>query len=310
MNFNFFTAFSENEIVGKFGVKYLDDELCGIMRGDFVLIGARSGAGKSSLANMIARENKKSKQTALFSLENFENDLPMEQAYRYYLHNGGQYCSMREFASGEFMKRYRGHNDELAGLLEKASEYANSQYDGINVYNRRAGFTIEKLVQAMIDEAAKGTKLFIIDHLTYIDKMYANESDLEHITTLMRTLRQIQDEKKVAVVGIAHLRKPLTTKEMPVIPSIDEFMGSSNMAKEATVCVLVAPDDEGNKKNVELGNKRVKKTWFCIRKNRYGGISNEAAKLNYDLTAGTYLPDYELYSVNYSGTKTEFLQNG
>ena len=208
------------------------------------------------------------------------------------------------------MKRYRGRNDEIAGLLEKASDYANSQYDGINVYNRRAGFTIEKLVQAMIDEAAKGTKLFIIDHLTYIDKMYANESDLEHITTLMRTLRQIQDEKKVAVVGIAHLRKPLTTKEMPVIPSIDEFMGSSNMAKEATVCVLVAPDDEGNKKNVELGNKRVKKTWFCIRKNRYGGISNEAAKLNYDLTAGTYLPDYELYSVNYSGTKTEFLQNG
>ena len=134
MNFNFFTAFSENEIVGKFGVKYLDDELCGIMRGDFVLIGARSGAGKSSLANMIARENKKSKQTALFSLENFENDLPMEQAYRYYLHNGGQYCSMRDFASGEFMKRYRGHNDEIAGLLLNAVEKSGKMWYNIKSY--------------------------------------------------------------------------------------------------------------------------------------------------------------------------------
>jgi len=40
----------QNKRVGKFGVSYLDDKLRGILQGDLILIGARSGAGKSSIA--------------------------------------------------------------------------------------------------------------------------------------------------------------------------------------------------------------------------------------------------------------------
>lgn len=307
MRFNFFEAMRENKIVGKFGISYLDETLCGIMKGDLVLVGARAGAGKSSFANMIARTNRTNKNIALFSLENFQNDLPMEQAYRYYLSHGGKYCTMREFASGEVLRKYSGNEKEIARLLGEASEYANKTYSDISVYNRQAGFNVEKLVEAMVKEANNGTELFIIDHLTYIDKMYTDESDIEHMTVLMRTIRQIQDEKKVAVVGVAHLRKPLTSKEMPVIPSMDEFMGSSNMVKESTVCILLAPDDDGNKANVERGQETLKRTWCCIRKNRYGGISNKAANLFFDINSGEYRQSYELYSVNYSGTKTESL---
>lgn len=306
--FNFYTACQNNKIVGRFGVSYLDETLTGIMRGDLVVIGSRAGSGKSSLANMIARANQKRNRVALFSLENFSDDLPMEQAYRYFMKNSNYYCSMREFASGEFLKRFDGNKQELASLLEKATEYANNVYNGVNVYNRQVGFTVEKLVETMVNESEKGTELFIIDHLTYVDKLYCDESDVEHMTVLMRTIRQIQDEKKVAVVGISHLRKPIgNVKEMPVIPSMDEFMGSSNVAKEATVCILLAPDDEGNKQNVEKGLNDLKKTWCCIRKNRYGGITNKAANLFFDIRSGEYKKSYELFSVNYSGTKTESL---
>lgn len=307
--FNYFQAIERNKIVGKFGVSYLDETLTGIMRGDLVIIGSRAGSGKSSLANMIARANQKRHKIALFSLENFEDDLPMEQTYRYFIKNGGKYCSMREFASGEFLKRLNAEEKkQTARLIEQACEFADHQYDGVNVYNRQSGFTVEELVKCMLSEAEKGTELFIIDHLTYVDKLYSDESDVEHMTTLMRTIRQIQDEKKVAVVGISHLRKPMSNvKEMPVIPSMDEFMGSSNIAKEATVCVLLAPDDNGNKESIEKGITDLKKTWCCIRKNRYGGINNKAANLYFDLNSGEYRKSYVLFSVNYSGTKTEFL---
>lgn len=308
MNFDYYRAQSNNKIVGRFGVEYLDKTLTGIMRGDLVVIGSRAGAGKSTLANMIARANKKQHKVALFSLENFEDDLPMEQAYRYFLGNSGIYCSMRDFASGQFVKRI-SDPIRLKNLIKECESYANAVYDGINVYNRKAGYTIENLSADMIAEAEKGTELLVIDHLTYVDKLY-NESDVEHMTTLMRTIRQIQDEQKIAVVGISHLRKPLTNlKEPPVVPSMDEFMGSSNVVKEATVCVLLAPDDDQNKKNAELGCDRLKRTWCCIRKNRYGGISNKAANLFFDTVSGEYTRNYDMYSINYSGTKTEFIES-
>ena len=47
----------DNTLCAKFGIKYLDDKLEGILQGDLILLGARSGAGKSTIADIIATHN-------------------------------------------------------------------------------------------------------------------------------------------------------------------------------------------------------------------------------------------------------------
>lgn len=289
--------FMKNRRVGQFGIKYLDDRLRGINQGDLILIGARSGAGKSTLADMIAQCNVKlGKKVHLFSLENFDGDSFVTKAYYFYKNITKDYdLDLRDFACGEF-------NIKNEALIE-AEKKANECFKGINLTPRQADYNIEKLIDDMKKAVEKeGCELIILDHLDYVDKDNPNENDISHMTHLMRAIRNLQDVYKVAVVAFSHLRKPMNAKELPAVPSMDEFIGSSNKVKEATVVIMVAPDDKSNEDNYD---KQRKATWFCVRKCRMGGIDNKTAKLFFDRRLGKYADDYEIYVVDYAGKKQE-----
>lgn len=109
---------------------------------------------------------------------------------------------------------------------------------------------MSKLKNDMISAVANdGCKLLIIDHLDYLDKDNPADNDVTHMTELMRTIRELQDDFGVAVIAISHLRKPANAKFMPAVPSVDEFIGSSNKVKEATSVIMFAPDDKENQNN-------------------------------------------------------------
>ena len=288
-----------NQMVGIFGVDYLDKKLRGILKNDLIVIGARSGAGKSTLSNIIATANaKKGTKVALFSLENFPDDNFVEKAFYHYRYLVQDYTlSLRDFASGNFDKDF----DSLA----KSQEYAEKCFENIKMINRQTNFDIEEIKKQIILCSQEGYKLIILDHLDYVDK-FANDTDYTHMNSLMKTIREAQDAFNVAVVAISHLRKNQSMKEPPVIPSMDEFIGSSNKVKEATCVVMFAPDDKSNFDMVKNeGNDNIKSTWCCVRKLRMGGIDNKAARLFFDTKTGTYLDSYRLFTVNYSGTRVE-----
>jgi len=290
-----------NKKVGKFGNSFLDDYLSGILLSDFILIGARSGAGKSTIANHIAKTNRDAgNKVSLFSLENFKGDCFIQEAYYEYMKLTNDYSlKLRNFASGDFQ----------ANMLElkKAENHAKKCFENINIINRKSNYGIEELKNDIIKEVEEnGSKLIILDHLDYVNK-YSNENDNTHMNDLMRTIRNVQDSFKVAVVAISHLRKAPQMKDAPVIPSMDEFIGSGSKVKEATAVIMLAPDDEGN---ISLANHQNRLTWCCIRKLRMGGSDNRAAKLIFDTQTGKYKDAYNLYKVNYSGTKTEVIHGG
>lgn len=286
-----------NAQVGAFGIKYLDDALTGILKGDLIIIGARSGAGKTTLSNIIARANARlNKKIALFTLENFKNDNLAEEAYNIYKSKTKNYdITLREFISGNIK-----FDEEFFSEAEIEAEEA---YKNITLINRQAGYDIEKLKEDIIKQAQAGIDLIIIDHLDYIEKMDDNDTDIVHVTTLMRTIREAQNATKVAIVAMSHLRKNWNSKETYKIPSMDEFIGSSNKVKEATCVIMFAPDDDENYKNAGESHRR--STWCCIRKLRTGGIDNTAAKLVFNSKINQYEPFYTKYKVNYSGTKVE-----
>lgn len=288
-----------NYKVGSFGITYLDKELQGIAKSDLILIGARTGAGKSTIANSIFQKNcEEGRKCALFSLENFSDDLYSHDVmieYKNITHNFS--ITPRMWQMNEFKIDYEA--------LEKAEAIVEERYKQKYLIGRQSGYSKERLKEDMIKACKEGIELIILDHIDYVDKDNPNENDISFVTDLMKTIRTLQDENKVAVVALSHLRKPAFGRETVIIPNENEFIGSSNKVKEATCVILIAPDDDGNMKNLD---DNVKGTWFCIRKLRGTGISNKCAKLYYDRRYDKYLDKYEVYSVNYSGTKMEMVE--
>lgn len=284
-----------NQKVGIFGIKYLDDKLSYILQSDLILIGARSGAGKSTLAEMLAINNSKAGYpTYLFSLENYEGDSYATRVYNYYRAITKDYSlKQRVFACKEFEVNEKA--------LEEAEEKAYNDFRGVEIKGRSSDYTIKRMCEDII-KASQDYKVIIIDHLDYIDKEEQTD-DNTHITELMKAIREVQEKYKVAIIAISHLRKS-NGKQLPAVPSIDEFIGSSNKVKQATAVVMVAPDDALNEKEF---NENKKFTYMCIRKLRMGGIDNKVGRLTFDKRINAYEDKYDECIVNFDGTKVEVI---
>lgn len=294
--FGVYDYWEKNKIVGQYGVPYLDRELLGISKSDLVVIGARSGAGKSTLSKIIFNANDKTK-TALFSLENYTGDVEMSILRKEYNALMGTKYTARQWQT----RRGVIVNEEM---LAKAWVATQKQLENALIFGRTPpdatidnnAWTIDSLAKKIIWCATSGKELIIIDHLDYLDRDNPNESDNEHITKLMTAIRTAQ-ETGAAVVAFSHLRKPVGKVDDVVVPNENEFIGSSNKIKQATQVIMFAPANEGDE---QMGYA----TWCCIRKNRNGGIKNQAAKMFFDPMSETYKDYMELFTINYSGTKT------
>ncbi len=288
----------KSKFVGKFGIEYLDKKVSGILPNDLILIGARSGAGKSSLAQMIASHNSRSGiPVALISLENFEGDDFASKAYYAYIKLSGDYkLTQREFLGGLGTCFHPDMN-----ILARAEEEAEKFFANIKLTTRKKGFGLEQLKETMIRNVEQdGCKLIVLDHIDYLDKIDPNENDIAHITEIMRTIRELQEVWGVAVVAISHLRKAAGIKDSPKIPSLDEFIGSGNKVKESTMVIVFAPDDNRNETSID---RTLRSTFCAIRKLRLGGYDNTCARLQFDTRSGIYRAEYDTCTVNYAGTQ-------
>lgn len=253
-------------------------------------------SGKSSLARIIYETNNPL-TTALFSLENFDGDLMAEQVRKRYNDLARTWYNSREWQTGEVQpirEIFEAIEKELEPLQQKGMIFGRQTPDG-------QPWTIETLKQWMVNcVTSQGINLIILDHIDYLDRDNPNESDNSHITELMKMIREVQEAAPdgCGVVAFSHLRKPIGKVEDVKVPNENEFIGSSNKIKQATQVVMIAPTNEPN-----TGSGYG--TWFCIRKNRNGGIKNQAAKLFFDPITASYHKEYVLYNINYSGTKAE-----
>ncbi len=285
--------------VGRFGIPYLDDKLSCILANDCILMGARSGAGKTTISTIIAMANS-DRKVALFSLENFENDSIIQETYSLYLKMTGQMdLTLRDVLSGKF-------NDRINWVaMENAEKQAKEKFKHIRLISRKDGYNVDNLKDDMQKAVDDGIELIILDHIDYLDKNDVNTNDVMHISDIMRKIRVLQNNDKCGIVAISHLRKP-NTKEPPAVPSIDEFIGSSNKVKESTVVIMLAPDDKGNERIIEDSNiDYLKSTFCCIRKLRNGGYDNKTGIMIFNRKKNNYESDYKERIVSYNGDVKE-----
>lgn len=266
-----FEDFYSSEPVGTYGLPFLDDELVSINKGELVLIGADSGVGKSTLANLIATHNlKNGRKVALFSIENSQGDYKRKEIWKKYKKKTRNFdLTFRNFnACINF-----GQADK--GIYKECKEEVEKEMEGlVLIEHTRDDFSLTTL-EAGIQEAVKqkGCEMIVFDHIDYLDEEEIESLEKEYkkkqqnfLKVTMKAIRSLGQIHKVPIVVFSQLRKSNDSKML--VPSIDEFYGSSDKVKIATTVITLAPNYEGTKNDSVKSNCH---TFVCIRKDRFDG---------------------------------------
>lgn len=289
------------ERVLTFGVNFLDSALGGVFDDDLVLIGAKTGAGKTQLATCIAIANAAmGKRVHYFALEASKYEIERRLKYSLIaqmLRKDDVASGRRNYLRLNFMDWYRCKLGLLTDAYEqRAADQIAEQYKSLHVFYKKFDFTGQDFVQ-MATSVQDQTDLLILDHLHYVDSDDANEN--RGYKDVVKRIRDTALLVNKPVVVIAHLRKG-DAKSERLIPDIEDFHGTSDVPKISTKAVMLGPAKD--RASPEPGTWP---TYFAAVKCRVDGSRTKYVGLvNFDIRTGRYDEEFTLGKVE----KQEFIE--
>jgi replicative DNA helicase len=300
----------------KYGIAPLDDALRAINKRELIVIAAGSGYGKSELGLAISRHNAiNGKVVAHYNLEGGWMEAVQRMKWRdicteYYNRKGlHTYCELdyRKWSLNETQHKQLVdiENSVLIKLRAdlKGKLYLYDNPAGlncktfceslVNLEGLRCDFGLKPEVRARLDSAAN-LDLIVIDHLHYfsLDK---EENEISEITSILKTVKRINEEMEIPVILIAHLRK---LPRGHGVPDKEDIYGTGNIHKIANTCIILAPDHE--RYNYASGQYP---TYMRIAKSRQGIPPNVLINSVFDIKERKYSESYDLYKAFPDGSQ-------
>ena len=180
------------------GFKRFDKMTNGLYGGELIVLAARPGVGKSTLAMNIA-ENvaKQSKTVAIYSLE-MSNDQIVERLLSsmsgvplQYIKNGQLPCGESDFT------KLRNAQDTISTAMKVfGNDYANIRPSEISSQCRRL-------------KAQHGLDLIVVDYIQLMnsDSKDANQGRQNEVASITRALKLIAKELNVPVIALSQLKR-------------------------------------------------------------------------------------------------------
>lgn len=296
-------SFNEPRLpIAKFGIKFLDDALRGIFSSDVILIGARTGAGKTEFVSAIAQAvAKQGKLVNLIALESELLEIEKRIRFKEFAKVFFEYHAYRTTAKKlSYMNWLMGDFRDLKLELPPQGYLKNL----MTSYKRDAEFNIHNLHMHLL---AAGNKmdLIILDHVHYID--LDEEKQNAELRKIIQMIRAIALDKEIPIIVVGHLRKS-NSKYQQLVPDIEEFHGSSDLGKIATRAITIAPCFDSE---VRQGTAYLFPTFIRIPKNRMdGSVTRYCALLDFDIRTNQYDSSFQLGKLNASGTEWNRLELG
>ncbi len=269
----------------RFGVTFLDQALGGIMPRDVVLLGAKTGVGKTALSAMIALSNcMAGKRVHYFALE--AEDREIERRMKFQIIADAYYRSGYHRAPIRFQDWMAGRLEDQLGQFEQTADAKMRHVTkGLHTFYRLDSFTSDDF-RAHLERIKDDTDLVILDHLHYVDTDDENEN-----RGYKRVTKQIRDAALSTgkpIVVVAHVRKGDRRFET-AIPGIEDFHGSSDIPKIATKAIMIAP---------VLGKNATAHLWgtyMQIAKCRTdGSVTRHVALMNFNARKNAYEDEYTI----------------
>jgi len=208
------------------GFPEVDKVVGGIVPTSLVVVGARTGHGKSEVCKNIAVDAaSKGKKVLFFDFEN-DSDEMLSRELKTALAMRAINIMKTDIKTFEFWEKYKKFADEAA------QEFFEKIGDNLRFYGKDDIPTIDQFLKIL--DTVEKADLIVIDHLHYfsIDETQAQAVELAKI---MRKARMFTKIKRIPVVMASHAKEPIG-KERPPIAS--DLFGSSNIAKEATFILM------------------------------------------------------------------------
>jgi replicative DNA helicase len=284
-----------------FGVKFLDAALGGIVKSDVVLIGAKTGIGKTELSRYIAMYNAaRGKRVHFLALEAEINEIEQRTKYTVLadmVYRDKSIDPMQRLQLN-YMDWYLGRLDDLTKRHEQAvDKILAEQLTTLHTLYRVRDFTVNEL-ERKFDEIAQETDLVVIDHLHYIDTPDPNEN--RGYKVIIKRVRDLALNLGKPVIVVAHLRKSDRARPT-LVPETDDFHGTSDVPKMATKAIMLAPA-----RDRPSGARHIWNTYIAPVKCRIeGSRTRYVAVVPFDATTNSYQDSFVLGQMVKGGTEFE-----
>jgi replicative DNA helicase len=211
------------------GFTALDDFLGGLQKSDLIVLAARPSLGKTSLALNLARNAAVNQKAciALFSLE-----MSREAVVQRLLASESGVDS-RHVRLGRFSEQEEEKIMDASGILSETPIYIDDspQLRTIDIRSKARRLHFEHSID-----------LIIIDYLQLIQGSGRNETRVQEISNITRSLKTLARELNVPVLTVSQLTRAVEWRASHV-PQLADLRESGSIEQDADVVLFIYRDD-------------------------------------------------------------------
>lgn len=270
----------------QYGISFPDDVFLGLMPRDITLIAMGGGVGKTQSGVSIARAlSEAGKKPYYIALE--ADPAEIERRIKYQLVSRRYHEAGVHHGPISFDEWRAGKLDETLGVFEgEAEEEAAHVLANVRTrYQDKEHMTPDEFVDEY-RRAAQEADVVILDHFHFLRMPGTGENAA--VKDAMQKFRAMVEAERRPLIMLAQLRKRDIPQRAPLVPSIDDVRGSSDLTNIATRVLLAARGPR-----VEGMERYLFPTLMNVAKNRQGTSGpGVTAGMIFDIRTEQYQPGY------------------
>lgn len=247
------------------GFPWLDNKTAGLQNGDLIVLAARPGMGKTSMAMNIVEhvlvkkqdDNQVDRPIIFFSME-----MPGVQIGRRLLASLGG-VDIRSIATGNITESQWGAIQKGAGRIKDTLLYLDSS-SVLDIPKIR--HSINRVMHVQKQHPA----LIVIDYLQLMSSVtksnYALENRNQEISVITRNLKSIAKEQECPLLLLSQLSRPQNRKQ-DLKPNLADLRDSGAIEQDADIVLFLHPHDATE--TVSENNQEIE---LIIGKHRNGSL--------------------------------------
>ncbi|MBV9214306.1 MAG: replicative DNA helicase [Actinobacteria bacterium] len=235
------------------GFKDLDNLTGGFQPGNLIVLAARPGMGKSSLATNIAQNAavNHGRPVVLFSLEMSETELAQ------------RFIAAEAKLNGDDLRKGRVRPDRWPKVLQATEKLASAP---LFIDDSSDLGVMEMRAKARRLDSRESLGLVIVDYLQLMRPEPGVDSRVEQVSQLSRGLKLLAKELNVPVIAVSQLSRAVEQRP-DKHPLLSDLRESGQIEADSDVVMFIFRDDYYNDQSEEPGVAEVK-----IAKHRNGPI--------------------------------------